>query len=112
MTVSPDKKFYSLYALKHNYKKLQKSKEHIIISADCFWSINNDMLHGVDYEIFKPTPNYTSLGNVYKDLAAAIECNNEKYVDEIIFVGLPWELEEANKYFGDGMLINAYDYKS
>ena len=32
----------------------------------------------------------------------------DKYVDEIIFVGLPWELEEANKYFGDGMLIDGY----
>ena len=106
MIVRPDRKFYSLYALRRNYKKLQKSKEHIIISSDCFWTINNDMLYGVDYEIFKPTANYTSLSPTFKELAAAIECNNEKYTDEIIFVGLPWELEEANKYFGDGMLID------
>ena len=43
MTVRPDRKFYSMYALRKNYKKLQKSKEHIIISSDCFWTVNNDI---------------------------------------------------------------------
>ena len=63
------------------------------------------MLYGIDYEIFKTTPNYVpTLNSNFKELAAAIECNDKKYTDEIIFVGLPWEMEEANKYFGDGML--------
>ena len=108
MTPRPDIKFFSIYALKYCYKKLQKSKEHIIISSDCFWQINNDMLHNVDYEIFKPTT--SSLNTVFKELYTAVECNNTVYSDEIIYVGMPWELEEANKYFGDAMIINAYDY--
>lgn len=108
MQTSSDRKFFSQYALKYCYKKLQKSKEHIIISADCFWSINNDMLHGVDYEIFRPQT--SSLNTVFKELYTAVECNNTKYTDEIIYVGVPWELEEANKHFGDAMIINAYDY--
>ena len=107
MTVRPDRKFYSMYALRKNYKKLQKSKEHIIISSDCFWTVNNDMLYGIDYEIFRPRPEFANkFDSTFKELAAAIDCNNTKYTDEIIFVGLPWELEEANKYFGDGMLID------
>lgn len=104
MNVRPDVKFYSLYALKNNYKKLQKSKEHIIISSDCFWQINPRMLDGIDYEIFKSQS--SSLNTVYKELYTAIECNNTKYIDEVIYVGMPWELEEANKYFGDKMLVD------
>jgi hypothetical protein len=41
-------------------------------------------------------------------MIAAANCNDEKYVDEVIFVGMPWELDKANKYFGDGMLIDGY----
>ena len=108
MEIRPDKKFFSMYAVKAAYKKLQKSKEHIIISSNCFWTINNDMLHGVDYEIYQPQT--SALNTVFKELYTAVECNNTKYTDEIVFVGLPWELEEANKYFGDGMIINAYEY--
>ena len=73
------------------------------------------MLEGVNYEIFKPTdwrntqdfsPTFKY---VYKELISAIECNNTKYTDEIIFVGMPWELTKANKYFGDAMLIDGYN---
>jgi len=111
----PDVKFYSLYALRHNYKKLQKSKEHIIISSDCFWQINPSMLHGIDYEIYNPNKDWINTHNFspsfqfnYKEMIAAANCNDEKYVDEVIFVGMPWELDKANKYFGDGMLIDGY----
>lgn len=113
MTPRPDKKFYSLYALRRNYKSLQKSKEPIVISSECFWQINPRMLDGINYEIFKSDPNWInkqdfspSFKYVYKELISAIECNNTKYTDEIIFVGMPWELEKANKYFGDAMLID------
>lgn len=111
----PDIKFYSLYALRHNYKKLQKSKEHIIISNDCFWQINPEMLYGIDYEIYHSDKEWAktqgfspSFQQVYQELITAIKCNNDKYIDEVVFVGMPWELDKANKYFGDGMLIDGY----
>ena len=117
MTVKPDIKFFSLYALRYCYKKLQKTKEHIIISNDCFWNINPRMLVGIDYEIYKTDKNWDgnikfspTFQQVYKELISAIQCNELKYTDEIIFVGMDWELDKANKYFGDKMLINAYDY--
>ena len=116
MTVQHDKKFYSLYALRHNYKKLQKSKEHIIISTDCFWTINPEMLAGIDYERYSFDRDWAdahgfspTFQSVYKELITAIQCNNEKYTDEIIFVGMPWELDKANKYFGDAMLVNGLE---
>ena len=116
MTTRPDIKFFSLYALRYNYKKLQKSKEHIIISNDCFWQIKPEMLHGIDYEIYIPNKEWIDSHNFspsfqfnYKEMIIAANCNDEKYVDEVIFVGMPWELDKANKYFGDAMLLNAYD---
>lgn len=116
MTVQPDKKFYSLYALRHNYKKLQDSKEHIIISNDCFWTINPKMLAGINYEIYTPNKDWIATHNFsptfqfnYKEVIAAANCNDEKYTDEIIFVGMPWELDKANKYFGDAMLVNGLE---
>jgi len=71
------------------------------------------MLYGVNYEIYKSDKDWASahgfsptFQQVYKELITAIKCNEEKYRDEIIFVGMPWELDKANKYFGDGMLID------
>ena len=109
---NPDRKFYSLYAIRKKHEELKKSKESIIISSDCFWTCNDKMLNGINYEIFKPSGRWAkehnfspSFSYVYKEMITAIECNETKYIDEIIFVGLPWEIEKANKYFGDGMLI-------
>ena len=108
MNLRPDRKFFSEYALKLCHEKLRKNQEQIIISSDCFWAINNNLLYKINYEIYKPQT--TALNTSFADLYAAVECNNTKYIDEIIYVGMPWELEEANKYFGDVMIINAYDY--
>ena len=116
LTINPDRKFYSQYALKLCYKKLQETKEPIIISADTFWQIPNKMLEGVNYELYQFDKEWanehhfsTTFQMVYKDLITAVQCNEKKYTDEIIFVGMPWELDKANKYFGDGMLKNAYE---
>lgn len=119
MTVSPDRKFFSEYALKLCHEKLRKTQEPIVISSDCFWHSSQNILQGLNIERFSfdrnlandsgfsPTFQYN-----YKELITAIQCNDTKYTDEIIFVGMPWELDKAKKYFGNAMLINAYDYIS
>lgn len=119
MQVRSDRKFFSEYALKLCHEKLKKNKEQIIISSDCFWHTSAKILEGINYERYNFDREWanqhnfsTSFQYVFKDLISAIQCNNEKYTDEIIFVGMPWELDKANKYFGDAMLINAYDYNS
>ena len=111
LKIKPDHKFYSLYALRQEQEKLKKSKEPIIISTDTFWATSSKILEGINYELFKPSNNWErakdfseSFKYDYKDILAALECNDTKYIDEIIFVGKPWEVEIANKYFGDGML--------
>ena len=73
------------------------------------------MLYGIDYEIYPSDKEWAktqgfspSFQQVYQELITAIKCNNDKYIDEVVFVGMPWELDKANKYFGDGMLIDGY----
>lgn len=119
MTPTPDRKFFSEYALKLCHNKLRKTKEPIIISTDCFWHSSSKILDGLNIERYQLNDNWVkeqdfspTFQQVYKELITAIQCNNLKYTDEIIFVGMPWELDKANKYFGDAMLINAYDYVS
>jgi len=120
VTPTPDIKFFSLYALRKNYKTLQKTHEPILISADTFWTINNEALEGINYTL---APRFTkewadekgfsaTFQYVFKELITAIYCNETAYTDEVVFVGMDWELDKANKYFGDAMLINAYDYTS
>lgn len=116
---SPDRKFFSEYALKLCHEKLKKNKEPIIISSDCFWHTSSKVLDGVNIERYSLDPEWVktqdfspTFQQVYKELITAIQCNNLKYTDEIIFVGMDWELDKANKYFGDAMMMNAYDYLS
>ena len=117
MKTAPDRKFFSEYALKVCHEKLRKNKESFIISSNCFWHTSPKILEGLNFERYTFDSNLLSDYNfsptfqvVYKELITAIQCNDYKYTDEIIFVGMPWELDKANKYFGDNMLINAYDY--
>ena len=117
MTPQPDRKFFSEQALKLCHAKIKKNKEPIIISYDCFWHISGKILDGIQYELYNFDREWanshdfsTTFQYVFKDLLTAIQCNDLKYTDEIIYVGMPWELDKANKYFGNAMLINAYDY--
>lgn len=119
MKVNPDRKFFSQYALRLCHEKLRKTKEPIIISSECFWHTSAHILEGLNIERYNYDRNIPnnynfspSFESVYSELITAIQCNDIKYTDEIIFVGMPWELDKANKYFGDTMLINAYDYNS
>lgn len=117
MTTSPDRIFISKHGLKYCYKQFQKTKTPILITSNCFWETSNKILDTLNFELihfdgkwatengFSPT-----FQEVYKELVTAIQCNNTLYTDEIIFIGMDWELERASKYFGDAMLRNAYDY--
>ena len=119
MISNPDRKFISEYALKVCHPHFRKTQEPIIITSNCFWHSSPKILEGLNIERYQLNGKELNAYNfsptfqtVYKELIAAIQCNDTKYIDEIVFVGMPWELDKANKYFGDGMLINAYDLQS
>lgn len=106
MKIRPDKKFVSIDALTHCYRNI---KEPIIISLDCYQKGKNNLLKNLTYEIFVPAEKPVEEDPIYSEVSTAIECNNGLYVDEVIFVGMPWELEKAKKYFGDQMMVNGFD---